>query len=71
LNIRDREHRNNAFEWTWSVGAAWCSEASRWSSGWKSRQCRLPSWHCSDIRRRGGWPNRRKPGCKRPRWLDV
>src|ERR1700745_4127793 len=34
-------------------------------------QCRLPSWHCSDIRRRGGRPNRRKPGCKRPRWLDA
>src|SRR5207244_4635086 len=22
-----------------------------------------------DIRRRGGWPNRRKPGSTRPRWL--
>jgi len=53
------------------VGAVWCSEASRWPSGWKSRRCRFPSWHCSDIRRRSGWPNRRKPGSKRPRWLDA
>ncbi len=43
--------RTNYFLGVWTL---WCSEASRCSSGCKSRPCRLPSWHGSDTRRRGG-----------------